>query len=151
MGKAPFYAEGLRFSCKRCSSCCRYDSGFVFVSENDLEKLVLALKIDRDSFVKTYCRWVPDWRGNEVISLREKSNKDCVLWDNGCAVYEHRPLQCKTFPFWESILSSSGAWEIAASSCPGINSGVLHSKGEIEKWLEKRANQPAINRAGGNE
>jgi len=148
---APFYAGGLKFSCKRCSNCCRYESGFVFISENDLKKLLLAVKMDRDSFLKTYCRWVVDWRGDEVVSLKEKSNKDCIFWDNGCKVYEARPLQCVTFPFWESILSSSEAWEITASDCPGMNSGDLHSLEDIEKKLEKREGHMIIKRAGGEE
>jgi len=148
---APFYAEGLKFSCKRCSSCCRHDSGFVFISENDLKKLTFALKMDRDSFLKTYCRWVPNWNGDEVVSLKEKSNKDCIFWDNGCKAYETRPLQCITFPFWEAIVSSNEAWEIAATGCPGINSGELHSVEEIERSIDMRMEQPIINRAGGDE
>ena len=148
---APFYAEGLKFSCKRCSSCCRYDSGYVFISENDLKRLLSALRMDRDSFLKTYCRWVQNWNGDEVVSLKEKSNKDCILWDDGCKVYEARPLQCVSFPFWETIVSSKEAWEIAAASCPGMNVGVLHSKEEIESSLETRSEQPTINRVGGDE
>ena len=107
--------------------------------------------MNRDSFLKTYCRWVTDWRGDEVISLKEKANKDCVFWDNGCKVYEERPLQCVTFPFWESVLSSSKNWEIAASDCPGMNSGALHSLEDIEKTLEKREGHTIIKRAGGEE
>jgi len=146
-----FYAEGLKFSCKRCSTCCRYESGFVYISENDLCKLLSAVKMNRDNFLKTYCRWVTDWRDDEVVSLKEKANKDCIFWDDGCKVYEARPLQCITFPFWESILSSSEAWEIAASSCPGMNSGTLHTLEDIEKILEKREGQMTIKRAGGEE
>jgi len=149
MEKKPFYADGLKFSCKRCSSCCRYDSGFVFLSEKDLENLTSTLKMDRNSFIKTYCRWVNDWKGDEVLSLKEKSNKDCILWDNGCIAYEGRPLQCITYPFWESIISSVQSWEIAAASCPGINTGALHTEISIGHDIELRASQPIINRLGG--
>ena len=149
--KAPFYAKGLKFSCKRCSSCCRYDSGFVFISENDLKRLSAALKMDKDGFIKTYCRWVPSVSENERLSLREKSNKDCILWDNGCTVYESRPVQCVSFPFWESVLSSNEAWEMAASACPGMNCGTLHSEEEILAAKEMRKGQMIINRAGGDE
>lgn len=144
MTDTPFYAAGLKFSCKRCSSCCRYDSGFVFLSEKDMEKLTARLKMDKNVFFQTYCRWVTDWEGKEVLSLREKSNKDCILWDNGCSVYEARPLQCRTFPFWESVISSAEAWKITASGCPGMNSGALHTGSAIEKCVKKRASQPII-------
>jgi Fe-S-cluster containining protein len=142
----PFYASGLKFTCKRCSSCCRYDSGFVFLSENDLEKLIARLKMDRDGFIKKYCRWVTDVNGKEVLSLREKPNKDCILWDSVCTVYEARPVQCKTFPFWKSILSSPKAWDIAATGCPGMNSGETHSDKSIGEYLKMRTAEPIIYR-----
>ena len=144
MTNAPFYAAGLRFSCKRCSSCCRYDSGFVFLSEKDLRKLAAALDMDKGRFVKTYCRWVSGREGVESLSLKEKSNKDCVLWDSGCSVYGFRPLQCSSFPFWPSILSSSESWEIAAVSCPGMNMGDLHTQEAIERHVKSRGAEPVI-------
>jgi len=149
MGKEPFFANGLNFSCKRCSACCRYEAGLVCLSENDLKKLTSLLKMDSDSLKKTYCRWVTDWNGEKVLSLKEKSNKDCIFWDMGCSVYESRPLQCITFPFWQSIIHSQGCWEVAASSCPGINCGKLHTKDEIENCLKLRKSQPIINKSGG--
>ncbi|MCL2229570.1 MAG: YkgJ family cysteine cluster protein [Treponema sp.] len=144
MEKKRFYASGLNFTCKRCSSCCRYDAGFVFLSEIDLEKIVSLLKTNRESFIKAYCRWVTDWKGEEVLSLREKSNKDCILWDGGCTIYNARPFQCVSFPFWESIVSSAHSWEMAASGCPGINTGELHTKSSIDECIEKRINEPII-------
>ncbi|MCL2410830.1 MAG: YkgJ family cysteine cluster protein [Treponema sp.] len=144
MENQTFYVSGLNFSCKRCSACCRHDSGFVFLSENDLENLTIALEMDKDSLLKVYCRWVTDWKGDTVLSLKEKSNKDCILWDDGCTVYEKRPLQCITFPFWESIISSSEVWEITASDCAGINSGKLHTPLEISGFLKARADNPII-------
>jgi len=144
----PFYASGLRFSCKRCSSCCRYDSGYVFLSENDLGKLAAELKMENNRFIKAYCRWITDVNGKEVLSLREKSNKDCILWDSGCSVYTVRPLQCSTFPFWKNIVASAQTWEIAACGCPGMNTGELHSGKTINRYLEMRDLQPIINRQG---
>jgi len=141
-----FYASGLKFSCKRCSSCCRYDSGFVFLSRKDLEELSLFLKMDNNSFLKTYCRWVTNWQGEEALSLKEKSNNDCILWNSGCTVYIARPLQCRAFPFWENIVSSAESWKIAASGCPGMNSGKLHTGAEIEAHLKSRSAQPVINK-----
>jgi len=144
MKNASFYASGLYFSCKQCSACCRYESGFVFLSEKDLDNLAEALKMDRKSVLSVYCRWVTDWEGQEALSLKEKANKDCILWDRGCTVYASRPLQCITFPFWKSILSSNESWEIAASGCPGINAGQLHSEKAINQHLKTRDKEPVI-------
>jgi len=144
-----FYEAGLKFSCKRCSSCCRKDPGFVYLSEMDVKNLLATLKMDRNSFISTYCRWVTDWKGNEVLSLKEKSNKDCILWNEGCSVYKARPLQCVTFPFWETITTSVKTWEVTASSCPGMNSGKLHTKKAINDFSKLRTSQPVINRIRG--
>ena len=147
MKKMSFYSGGLKFSCTRCSSCCRYDSGFVYLSENDLQKLISALNINRNTFIKTYCRWVSDMNGNEVLSLKEKSNNDCILWEtSGCAVYSARPAQCISFPFWENILASKKNWELAASGCPGINSGKTYTEIAINEILEMRVSEPLIYR-----
>ena len=151
MDNQPFYAGGLRFSCMRCSACCRNESGFVFLSEKDVSMLVSRLQIGYNEFMGRYCRWV-EIDDYERLSLKEKSNFDCIFWDQRCSVYQDRPLQCRIFPFWQSIVSSSAAWAAAACSCPGINKGLMHKKNEIEGCLAKRINERLIarKRTGGN-
>jgi Fe-S-cluster containining protein len=150
MAETPFYASGLRFSCTRCSACCRYDSGFVFLSEKDVTRLAAELRMDYADFVKTYCRWAPDRRGDrERLSLKEKSNFDCIFWDGGCTVYRARPVQCRTFPWWRAVVSSPEGWEMAGSGCPGIGAGVLYSRAEIEARLAERIAEPELYRDAG--
>jgi Fe-S-cluster containining protein len=120
----------------------------VFLSEKDLDKLASELKMDNDSFLIAYCRWVEKGQGVELLSLKEKPNYDCIFWNSGCTVYQSRPLQCRTFPFWESILCSFKAWEAAAGSCPGINSGPLRSYEEIIECITERKEDLAIKRGG---
>ena len=100
--------------------------------------------MDKNRFTKIYCRWVTDCRGKEVLSLKEKVNKDCIFWDSECTVYKARPLQCRTFPFWESVIACAQSWEITASGCPGINSGELHTGKVIEHNLKLRVLEPII-------
>jgi hypothetical protein len=40
-------------------------------------------------------------------------------------VYEDRPRQCRTWPFWSSVLRSRESWEQAKAVCPGIDKGTL--------------------------
>jgi Fe-S-cluster containining protein len=144
MRKTPFYEAGLRFSCTRCSACCRYESGFVFLSRPDLDALSAELKIAGGDFIAAYCRWIESPLGLFQLSLREKSNYDCVFWKDGCTVYNARPKQCRTFPFWPSIVESPGAWKNAALSCPGIGRGTLHGKDRIEICLHERPDEAVI-------
>jgi Fe-S-cluster containining protein len=100
-------------------------------------------------FVEIYCRWIPVHEGGERLSLKEKANYDCIFWKDGCTVYSVRPLQCRTFPFWRNMLSSPAAWELAASGCPGMGSGVLRSREQIEAELAARAAEPVFERPAG--
>ncbi|MBQ3648474.1 MAG: YkgJ family cysteine cluster protein [Spirochaetia bacterium] len=140
----PFYKDGLHFECQRCSGCCRFESGYVFLSHQDLDRLALKLSMTREEFLEKYCVKV-DMGGVFRISLIEKENCDCIFWrDGGCAVYDARPLQCRSYPFWESQLKSREDWESLESSCPGVNKGRLHSKTEIEEWLALRKMEKLI-------
>jgi Fe-S-cluster containining protein len=136
MSEQHFYDSGLRFSCVRCSSCCRHESGFVYLSENDLARLAREFEMEYTAFIQTWCRWVSFERESERLALKEKSNFDCIFWNEaGCRAYQARPLQCRAFPFWDSVVCSGEAWEQAGSGCPDINSGELHMRDEIEKFL----------------
>lgn len=141
----PFYSDGLKFECQRCSFCCRHEPGYVFLSETDLMEMVKELGMKRESFIDKYCTWV-DIGFFKRLSLIEKENNDCIFWsEGGCAVYKARPLQCRSYPFWSHVVENSGTWLEESKSCPGIGKGEVHSAEEIEEWLQKRLNDPLIN------
>ncbi|MFA6821275.1 MAG: YkgJ family cysteine cluster protein [Sphaerochaetaceae bacterium] len=135
-----FYEEGLQFSCQEgCYYCCGVEPGFVFLSLDDLKRLAIYLKIDEQAVVKTYCRPV-NMGSFSYISLKEVANHDCIFLERekGCQVYQSRPVQCATYPFWASILESRETWHQEKQWCPGIDKGCLHSKEFIENELVKR-------------
>ena len=149
--KSPFYAKGLRFSCVRCSTCCRFESGFVFLSRKDASILGDVLNMGEKEFMETYCRWIPSENGGYMLSLKEKSDRDCIFWSaepvNGCRIYDSRPLQCRAFPFWESVLCDITNWKMTATGCPGMDSGTHHSQDSIEKWLAARQKEPIMSKS----
>ncbi len=135
-----FYDDGLRFECTQCSKCCRFEPGYVFLSGNDIDGLSKAIGIKRAAFINQYCRTVVTESGQR-ISLNEKDDYDCILWDKGgCTVYSSRPLQCRTYPFWNSSLLSEKIWNDLEEQCPGINRGRLNSKELVEYWLNREKN-----------
>ena len=135
----PFYKNGLRFECTRCSKCCRHDPGFVFLSHDDIRRLLKTTKMNKDDFMETYCR-VVNINGFSRLSLKEKDNYDCVFWEEGgCRVYAKRPLQCRSYPFWSHHLVSRQTWDDMSLECPGVNRGKIHSFKEIQGWLDARA------------
>jgi Fe-S-cluster containining protein len=133
-----FYKSGLRFECTRCSKCCRLTPGFVFLSPDDLHSLAGALHITKEEFLRRYCRSV-DLGVARRVSLREKANLDCILWENsGCSQYDARPLQCRSFPFWSSCVASREEWQDHAGNCPGMGKGAIHPREEIDGWIARR-------------
>ena len=116
----PWYVEGLRFACQACGRCCGGAPGYVWVDDEEVAALAECLGLTPAEFRRRHVRRL--WRG---ASLKEKYNYDCILLDdNGrCTVYEVRPAQCRTWPFWPSNLESPQAWEASARRCPGIGQG----------------------------
>ncbi len=144
----PFYVEGLRFSCQRCSACCRGDPGYVFLTRADLRRLLRRLGLDFKHFYHEYCTLVDAGTGM-ALSLREvarsRTSNDCALWgEKGCTIYEDRPSQCATYPFWPSIMESRVSWKRESSACPGIELGELRSRMYIEERLLERRNAGII-------
>jgi Fe-S-cluster containining protein len=69
-------------------------------------------------------------------SLVEYPDGDCIFLDPqtlGCTVYQARPVQCRTWPFWTSNLEDPKAWAHTARHCPGCNQGTVYSLKEIEQ------------------
>jgi hypothetical protein len=69
-------------------------------------------------------------------SLVEFPNGDCVFFDSGkrsCTVYDARPRQCRTWPFWKSNLRSEADWKRTCEQCPGSGKGKLYSLAQIQQ------------------
>lgn len=129
MAKA-WYAEGLRFTCQQCGNCCRGpDPGYVWVTVEEIEALAKRLDMTVDAFGRYYLR-----RVGGRYSLVERANHDCVFWKEGagCTVYEDRPSQCRTFPFWPEFIESKDAWR-NINWCRGLGEGRLFQPSEIER------------------
>jgi Fe-S-cluster containining protein len=140
--KLPWYKEGLPFKCTGCGKCCSGPPGYVWVTVEEMEAMAAALKISMEEFTRQYVR-----RRNNRYALIEKKtpqgNYDCVFLEGGkmCRVYEARPTQCRTFPFWPENLTSEEAWMLAAHECEGINeTATLIPYEEIEKIVATNDN-----------
>jgi Fe-S-cluster containining protein len=129
----PWYADGLHFSCTRCGHCCTGDPGFVWVDEEELVAIAERLGEPVEEVTAMYTRLAHRGR-----TLREKSNGDCVFYDDeaGCTIYDVRPRQCRTWPFWPSNVKSKAAWERTKAACPGAGQGELIPAEEITRRLQ---------------
>lgn len=133
MSSVPWYGDGLRFACSRCGHCCTIP-GYVWVDDDEIERLAERLGLSRLEFGRRYLR-----RVGKRLSLVETERFECVFWSTeaGCTVYEHRPRQCRTFPFWPENVATPEEWEAVVEQCPGAGEGRLYDRDEIVR-LGKR-------------
>jgi len=122
-----WFAGGLKFQCTRCGACCRGEPGYVWVARRDIRAIARFLHLSRDEFRQQYVR---EALGD--LSLVELPDGDCIFWSSdGCRIYPVRPVQCRTFPFWNEYVQSPRGWAHAGTRCPGVDSGRLYTAEEI--------------------
>ncbi len=127
-----WYAAGLRFECTQCGNCCTGPPGYVWFTEEEGRAMAAAMDLSEEDFLEQYARRVRRrWTLKEIDA---KDGYDCIFLDRVsepgkalCGVYDARPSQCRSWPFWPEMLESERAWELArrTTPCPGMNTGPL--------------------------
>ena len=126
------FDKGVFFTCTGCGACCQGE-GDVTLSALDADRLAehfAADGIDRGLVLDAFT----EMRGARH-TLKDQSSGDCIFWRDGCTVYDARPTQCRTFPFWVSTLRSKTAWKETRHRCEGIGEGRHYSRDEILAFL----------------
>ena len=117
--------EGFGFSfnpkaCEECGGkCCTGESGYIWVTPIEMQKMANFLKISVDE-LKTIFLIKVGYKFSIKEKLIDKNNYACWFFDektNRCTIYEVRPHQCRTFPFWDFFKNNK---EEVKKECPGI-------------------------------
>ncbi len=90
--------------CGECDGlCCIGESGFIWVNSGEMREIAKFLQIDLAEFKEEYLKKI-----NYKYSIKERrvsqDNYECLFFDReirGCTIYDVRPKQCRTYPFWE--------------------------------------------------
>ena len=129
-----FYADGIRFQCQDCGGCClsRGEYAYVYLTAGDRKRLADHLKISTREFTIQYTD-----RTDGYLYVKDP-DKDCLfLKDGRCSVYEARPGQCRSWPFWPENMKKK-IWEKEiASYCQGVGKGRLYTGEEIQEIVER--------------
>jgi hypothetical protein len=126
-----WWHDGVRFACQGSGKCCvsRGAYGYVYLTLEDRQRLARTLGIPTRQFTRQYCA-----RTDGQFHLRD-DGPDCrFLEDQRCAVYEGRPTQCRTWPFWPENMNPR-AWTAIAEFCPGVGQGKAVPREKIEQIL----------------
>jgi Fe-S-cluster containining protein len=132
MPSQEWYSQGLRFECTQCGNCCTGPPGAVWFNEAEGIAMAEHFGLTAKEFRRTYARKLHEgWSLNEVQTDR---GFDCVFLDRTsipgkaiCSIYQVRPVQCRTWPFWPENLKSPQHWENVKrrTPCPGMSQGKL--------------------------
>lgn len=105
-----WFSGGLKFGCTECGRCCQMD-GDVWLAPEEVTGLSEHLGKTEEQFLSEFTR--RRLRGWTCLKQSADAARGCVFLDtatNQCGIYERRPVQCKTYPFWPSLLQSEEDW-----------------------------------------
>lgn len=106
-------------ACKVCQGkCCIGESGYIWINKSEMEYFIKFLNIDEDSFKKNYLEKV-GFRYT-LKEIEYNGGFSCIFFDmekRCCKVYNIRPNQCRSYPFWEYFKENLDELE---SECLGI-------------------------------
>jgi Fe-S-cluster containining protein len=117
MGYKYKFDDSRCFTCE--GNCCIGKSGYIWITTQEADKIAKYLTISvKDCFEKYLFKY------KYRLSIKEKQlSKDnfaCVFFNvekKQCEIYEVRPKQCRTFPFWEYFKNNM---QEVIEECPAI-------------------------------
>lgn len=120
--------QGLRFECvPGCTACCAIP-GHVFVHESEIREMANYFSMTVEDFTQARLRHY----NGDVYMFNFPDYLPCIyLTETGCSIYQVRPIQCRTYPFWPENLSNAFVWKNQKKMCPGIDNGRMYTIDEI--------------------
>ena len=134
MTNKKFYENGLHFECQGSGKCCtsRGAYGYVYLTLKDRKRFAAHFEVTTSQFKVAFCE-----KTEGYLHLKNPETNCRFLDGKRCSVYEARPEQCRTWPFWPENMDAKGWTQEVAEYCPGIGKGRLHAKEEIEEQLNR--------------
>ena len=136
-GGKPFWSEGLNFSCTACGKCCQ-NKGDVWLNTEEFALLADSLKLPVDDVMQIYVEEVQGgWvrlKSKKVMDTSSSHGgegsliaEECIFLSDDdhktCTIYQQRPVQCRTYPYWSNLLTSRKQWEKERVDPAGMTEG----------------------------
>lgn len=137
-----WWSEGVRFECQGSGQCClsRGEYGFVFLTREDRKRMADHLGLGLREFTKQYC----DKTQGYYHLKEEETRAECTfLKGKRCGIYEARPIQCRTWPFWPEVMNAKTWNKEVKGFCPGVGKGQIIPPEEIERQLNEQKRSEA--------
>jgi Fe-S-cluster containining protein len=123
-----------KFECQKTGNCCR-ESGYVYVTKDNIEKMSRLLNLSIETFREKYVTRHNGW--DIIASDRHRPN--CFLdKKNQCQVYDARPNHCRTYPNWPEIWESENTLIKETYLCPALKKAYFEfNQNKTEKTAKK--------------
>lgn len=132
-----WYKDGIRFQCQGSGQCCvsHGEFGFVYLDLADRQRMAKHLGLNTREFTKTYCDRVDGY-----FRLKEDPARPACMFlkNKRCGIYEARPTQCRTWPFWPEVMNAKVWAKEVAAFCPGVGKGPVRPLSEIQASLAQQ-------------
>ncbi len=106
-------------ACENCGGkCCIGESGYIWVAPAEIDAIAKTLCISRSALINDYLEKV-GYRYS-IKEIAYKGGFRCIFFNmetKMCSIYEARPSQCRSFPFWDYFKENINEVE---AECPGI-------------------------------
>ena len=136
MSDLDWWKKGIQFECQGSGKCCvsRDDYGYVYMTKQDRIRMAKSLGLTTTQFTKQYCE-----KEDGIYHLIDGNDGYCqFLKNNQCSVYEGRPTQCRTWPFWPEVMNPKTWNKEVKSFCPGVGKGRVWNEEEIREQLAEQ-------------
>ena len=98
----PYKFDEVR--CSTCEgNCCIGESGYIWITKDEIDALANYKDISVEEVISNDLRKVGYKYSINEVQL-SKDNFACKFFDlnkKQCGIYDVRPSQCRTFPFWD--------------------------------------------------
>ena len=130
--KKQFFQNGIRFQCQRSGRCCRSRGAYsyIYFSLKDRQRLAQYLQLPTLKVTKRYMQ-----KTDGLFHLKQPGYHCPFLTSRGCTIYEARPTQCRTWPFWAENMKEKVWKEEIEPFCEGVGKGKLYSPEEITAFI----------------
>ena len=135
-----YHREGVAFDCTGCGRCCQMDGDVWLAPEEESAiRSHLGMADDAEVFNDLFIRQAVGPPEDRWVALKHRNSSapshfsdaaassppplddladansagGCVFLDafGKCSIYEVRPVQCSTYPFWPSLVDRREDWE----------------------------------------
>lgn len=143
-----WFKDGVQFECTGCGKCCEAtleesgQSPVTTFTREEARRIAKYLGLTVSAFMEHHTEiengiLTLNW----VISESPTCYMHCTFYNpitHQCGIHEVKPHQCRTFPYWPSMLASRESWNEQKALCEGINQGPLITESELLAKLKDR-------------